>query len=229
MVLSCASATPCRSAWAADGPLLNTLLLAWDADRLLHGLQGWWDLPIFHPYTHVLAFSEKLLGIALFTAPIQWLTGNPVVVYNFAYLASYVLAGGGMYLLASSLTGSRPAAAVAGVLFVFVPFRDQEAGHLQSLMYGWMPIRLWALHRYFATGRRAALAGFAAAFLLAGLSNGHFFYFFAAVVVIVAGLELIFRVRSRPRMLIELPVAAAVMWWALPLRSGRNRLSTACG
>ena len=59
-----------------------------------------------------------------------------------------------MYLLALSLTGSRPAAAVAGVLFVFVPFRAQEAGHLQSLMYGWMPIGLWALHRYFATGRQ---------------------------------------------------------------------------
>ena len=118
---------------------------------------------------------------------------------------------------------------MAGVLFVFVPFRAQEAGHLQSLMYGWMPIGLWALHRYFATGRRTALASFAAAFLLAGLSNGHFFYSFAAVVVIVAGLELIFHVRSRPRMLIELPVASAVMWWALPLRSGRNRLSTACG
>ena len=111
--------------------------------------------------------------------------------------------------------------AVAGVLFVFVPFRAQEAGHLQSLMYGWMPIGLWALHRYFATGRRTALAGFAAAFLLAGLSNGHFFYFFAAVVVIVAGLELIFHVRSRPRMLIELPVAAAVMVAAvLPVMSG---------
>ena len=204
-----------------DGPLLNTLILAWDADRLLHGLQGWWDLPFFHPYTHVLAFSENLLGIALFTAPIQWLTGNPVVVYNLAYLASYVLAGGGMYLLASSLTGSRPAAAVAGVLFVFVPFRAEEAGHLQSLMYGWMPIGLWALHRYFATGLRTALAGFAAAFLLTGLSNGHFFYFFAAVVVIVAGLELIFHVRSRPRMLIELPVAAAVMFAAvLPVMSG---------
>ena len=146
------------------------------------------------------------------------MTGNPVVVYN---LATYVLAGGGMYLLASSLTGNRPAAAVAGVLFVFVPFRAQEAGHLQSLMYGWMPIGLWALHRYFATGRRTALAGFAAAFLLAGLSNGHFFYFFSAVVVIVAGLELIFRVRSRPRMLIELPVAAAVMFAAvLPVMSG---------
>ena len=205
----------------SGGPLLNTLLLAWDADRLLHGLQGWWDLPIFHPYTYGLAFSENLLGIAFFTAPIQWLTGNPVVVYNLAYLASYVLAGGGMYLLALSLTGSRPAAAVAGVLFVFVPFRAQEAGHLQSLMYGWMPIGLWALHRYFTTGRRTALAGFAAAFLLAGLSNGHFFYFFAAVVVIVAGFELIFHVRSRPRMLIELPIAAAVMFTAvLPVMSG---------
>ena len=203
------------------GPLLNTLLLAWDADRLLHGLEGWWDLPVFFPYTHTLALSENLLGIALFTAPIQWLTGDPVVVYNVAYLASYVLAGGGMYLLASSLTGSRPAAAVAGVLFVCVPFRAQEAGHLQSLMYGWMPIGLWALHRYFATGRRVVLAGFAAAFLLAGLSNGHFFYFFAAVVVIVAGLELIFRVRSRPRMLVELPVAAALMFAAvLPVMSG---------
>ena len=202
-------------------PLLNALLLAWDADRLLHGLQGWWNLPIFYPYTHALAFSENLFGIALFTAPIQWLTGNPVVVYNLAYLGTYVLAGGGMYLLALSLTGSRPAAAVAGVLLVFVPFRAQEAGHLQSLMYGWMPIGLWALHRYFAAGRRTALAGFAAAFLLAGLSNGHFFYFFAAVVVIVAGLELIFHVRSRPRMLIELPIAAAVMFAAvLPVMSG---------
>ena len=205
----------------AGGPLLNTLLLAWGADRLPHGLHEWWDLPIFHPYTYGLAFSENLLGIAFFTAPIQWLTGNPVVAYNLAYLASYVLAAAGMYLLASSLTDSRPAAAVAGVLFVFVPFRAQEAGHLQSLMYGWMPIGLWALHRYFATGLRTALAGFAAAFLLAGLSNGHFFYFFAAVVVIVAGLELIFHVRSRPRMLIELPIAAAVMVAAvLPVMSG---------
>ena len=201
--------------------LLNTLILAWGADRLPRGLQGGWDLPIYHPYTNALGFSENLLGIAFFTAPLQWLTGNPVLVYNLAYLASYVLAGGGMYLLARSLTGNRLAAGLAGLLFVFVPFREQEAGHLQSLMYGWMPIGLWALHRYFATGRRAALAGFAAAFVLTGLSNGYFFFFFAPIVVIVAGLEVIYWVRSRPRMLIELPVAAALMFAAvLPVMSG---------
>ena len=174
------------------------------------------------PTPTCLRFSENLIGIALFTAPIQWLTGNPVVAYNLAYLASYVRAGGGMYLLASSLTGSRPAAAVAGVLFVFVPFRAQEAGHLQSLMYGWMPIGLWALHRYFATGPSAPPSPVSPPpSCWPGLSNGHFFYFFAPVVVIVAGLELIFRVRSRPRMLIELPVAAAVMFAAvMPVMSG---------
>ncbi len=218
LILHLGDALPIRLSGA---PLLNTLVLAWDADRLLHGLQGWWDLPVFHPYQYGLAFSETLLGIAVFTAPFHWLTGNPVVVHNLAYLATYVLAGGGMYLLARSLTRSRIAAAVAGVLFVFIPFRAQEAAALQSLMYGWMPIGLWALHRYFATGGLTALAGFAAAFLLAGLSNGHFFFFFAPVVTIVAGIEVIFRVRSRPRMLIELPVAAAIMFAAvLPVMSG---------
>lgn len=218
LILRLGDALPIR---LDGGPLLNSLILAWGADRLPYGLQGWWDLPIFHPYPYGLAFSENLLGIVLVTAPIQWLTGNPVVVYNLVHIGSYVLAGGGMYLLASSLTGSRPSAAVAGLLFVFVPFRAQEAHHLQSLMYGWMPIGLWALHRYFTTGRRTALAGFAAAFLFAGPSNGHFFYFFAATVAVVAGLELAYRVRSRPRMLIELPVAAGIMLAAvLPVMSG---------
>ena len=61
----------------ARGPLLNSLILAWDADRLLHGLQRWWNLPIFHPaYTYGLAFSENLLGIALFTAPIQFFSAR---------------------------------------------------------------------------------------------------------------------------------------------------------
>ena len=52
-------------------PLLNTWVLAWDADRLLHGLRGLWDAPIFYPYTNTLAYSEHLLGIAVLTAPVQ--------------------------------------------------------------------------------------------------------------------------------------------------------------
>ena len=71
--------------------VFNAWILAWSADRLSHGLRGFWDAPFFYPYSDTLAFSEHLLGIGIFTAPIQWLTGNPIVAQNMAFLASYLL------------------------------------------------------------------------------------------------------------------------------------------
>lgn len=192
-------------------PLLNAWILAWNADRFLHGLRGIWDAPFFHPESNTLAYSENLFGIAIFTAPIQWLTGNPLAAYNAAFLGSFVLAGSGMFLLAKHLTDSRAAALVGGVAFAFLTYRAHAIGHLQTLMYGWMPVALWGVHRYFQTGRRAPLAVFAAAFLLNGLSNGYYLYFFAFAVVVVVGVELLAHVRSRPRILADLAVTLIVM------------------
>lgn len=194
--------------------VLNTWILAWGADRLLHGLSGFWHAPIFYPYTHTLAFSEHLLGIAFFTASIQWITNNPLAAHNAAFLASYVLAGSGMYLLATYLTRSRLAGGVAAAVFMTLPIRGDEGGHLQVAMYGWMPVALWALHLYFDTGRRLALVGFAAAFLLQGFSNGYYFYFLGFAVVVVGGVELAIRLRRparRLRMVLELTVTLVAM------------------
>ncbi len=177
-------------------PLLNTWILAWDADRLLHGLQGFWDAPMFYPYARTLTYSEHLLGVAVLTAPIQWIFDNPVTTYNVAFLVSYVLAGSGMYLLARRLTGSRMAAIVAGMAFAFCPFRISHVSHLQLLLYGWMPIGLWALHRYFACRSRRALGGFLVSFVLLAWSSGYYLYFFAIPVSIVAIYEI---VRHRER------------------------------
>ena len=81
-------------------PLLNAWILGWDADRLKHGLKGLWDAPNFYPYLRTLAFSEHLLGIAVWTAPLVWLRGgSPIAAYNVAVIASFPLAGGGAYLL----------------------------------------------------------------------------------------------------------------------------------
>ena len=191
-------------------PLLNTWTLAWDADRLRHGLQGLWDAPIFYPYPNTLAYSEHLLGIAVLTAPVQWLSGNAVVTYNVAFLLSYVLAGAGMYLLTASLTGNRLAAVVAAVAFAFLPFRVSHVAHLQVLMYGWMPIGLWALHRFFGSGSRRALATFVVVFLLQGLSNGYYLYFFALPVVAVIAFELWRRPEHRTHRIAQLGVAGAL-------------------
>jgi hypothetical protein len=178
-------------------PLLNAWILGWDADRLRHGLHGLWTAPPFYPYPDTLAYSEHLLGIAVPLAPIYWFTGNAVLLYNVALIGSFALAGVGMYVLARDLTGRRDAAILAALAFMWCPYRAPQITHLQVLMNGWMPIALWALHRYFATGSRRALAGFVAAFVLQGLSNGYFLFFLAVPVAIVAVTEL---VRHRDRL-----------------------------
>jgi hypothetical protein len=178
-------------------PLLNAWILGWDADRLRHGLQGLWQAPLFYPAPDTLAWSEHLLGIAVFTAPIYWLSENIVVTYNVAIIGSVVLAGMGVHLLAGELTGRRDAAWVAGLIFACLPYRVAQVGHLQMLYAGWMPLALLGLHRYFRTGSWRPLAGFVAAYVLTALSNGYYFFFLAVPVVIIAGWRLARQVYTR--------------------------------
>ena len=192
-------------------PLLNAWILAWDADRLADGLVGLWQAPIFHPYANTLAYSEHLLGVAVPLAPVHWVFDNLLLTYNVAFLASFMLAGGGMYLLVRSLTGSRAAGLLAGIAFAFSPYRVNHVSHLQVLMSGWMPIGLWALHRYGRTSSRWALAGFVGAIVMQGLSNGYYLYFLGVPVAFVAGWLLWRAGRRRARVLAELSVAALVI------------------
>jgi hypothetical protein len=190
-------------------PAFGTFLLAWDADRIAHGFNRFWNAPYLFPHQNTLAYAEHLLGVAIFTAPVQWATRNPVLAYNVAFLGSYVLTGAGMYLLTRSLWGRKDAAILAGLAFMLSPYRLGQITHLQVLMAGWMPIALWALHRYFTTGSRRALAGFAAAFALQALSNGYFLFFFSIALAFVFGVEL---VRPRlPRARIARDMAAAAL------------------
>src|SRR5882672_1220455 len=84
-------------------PVLNAWILAWDATAIRQGFSHFWDAPSYFPYLRTLAYSDHLLGMAVFTTPVQWLTANPVLTYNLAFIASFTNAGGGMYLLARAL------------------------------------------------------------------------------------------------------------------------------
>src|SRR5580765_2087940 len=190
-------------------PIILTTVLAWDADRLLHGLHGLWDLPILYPRHWTLAYSEHMLGVAIFTAPIQWMFGNAVLTYNVAYIGSYVLAGFGMFLLTRALWGRVDAAVLAGLAYALTPYRLAQSDHLQVLMNGWMPIGLLGLHRYFASGSRRWLLVFATTYLLTGLSNAYYLYFFLLPIVVVAGVELLRPRLPRRRILADLSIAGA--------------------
>ena len=190
--------------------LFTTWVIGWDADRLRHGLRGVWDAPIFFPYRGTLAFSENLLGVAVFVAPLYWITRDPVLTYNAAFLLSFVIAGVGMYLLARELTGSRAAAFAGGLYFAFGPFRMAQIAHVQMVATGWIPIALWGLHRYFATRRAPWLALFAAAWILQALSNMYIGYFIALPIAVVAA-DGVWRAHgARARTLLHLAGAAAL-------------------
>jgi hypothetical protein len=164
---------------------LNAWTLAGGADRLPHALRGFWDPPIYYPYSGALAFTENLLGITVLVAPVQWLFGDPVLTYNVALLLAFVLSALGAYLLAREITGSRRAAVIAGCAFGFAPYRWSHLGHLQVIFVGWLAIGLWALHRALRTGSWGVLGLVAVALPLQMLANGYTAFLIAIAVPLV--------------------------------------------
>ena len=134
-----------------------------------------------------------------------------MLTYNVAFLFSYLLAGVGMYLLAFWVTGCRLAAVTSGLAFAFCPFRIAQVSHLHVLLYGWMPIGLVALHRYFASGSRRALLGFTASFVMLALSSGYYLYFFALPVAVITVYQLVRYRHQWKQRTAELAVAAALL------------------
>jgi hypothetical protein len=192
-------------------PVLNAWILAWDATAIADTGARLWDAPSFFPYLHTLAYSDHLLGVALFTAPLEWLTGNPVLVYNIAFIASFANAGAGMYLLARTLTGRRDAACVAALIFAFTPFRVAHIAHLQWLMTGWLPLSMWALHRYFSTGAVRFLIVTVIGYLLQSFTAMYFAYFALLPLGLIALAET-WRVRPRvTRTAAHAALAAAIV------------------
>lgn len=204
--------------------LLNAWIIGWDASRLPHLLGGVWNAPIFFPYHDTLAFSENLFGL-LFVAPVYWISGNAVLSYNVAFLASFAIAGIGMYLLVRSLTGSIAAAVVAGTAYAFAPYRFVQISHVQMVATGWIPVALWGLHEYFETGARRWLAVFVGAYILQATSNSYVAYYAAVAVAIVAAAG-VWRLRGRRlRAVGELAVAgAAVLIVLAPVGSAYFRV-----
>lgn len=164
-------------------PLLVAWILWWST-KAVPLTTGWWNAPAFYPSTGVLAFSEHFLGLAPITAPVIALSHDPLLAYNIAFLASFVLSGIAGYVLGLILTGRRGAAFVAGTAFAFAPYRLSHLQHLQLLSSYWMPIALAALHLYVRDRRPRWAALFAAAWLMQALACGYEFFFLTVFVVL---------------------------------------------
>ena len=131
-----------------------------------------------------MAYSEHQFGISVLSTPVYWLTGSTVVAYNAALLLSFPLCGLAAYLLAYELTGRRDASWIAGLAFAFAPYRLDHLSHVQVLSSYWMPLGLFALHRYYRDPRVRWLGLFSLCTLMTGLCNGYYLLFYPVLVVL---------------------------------------------
>lgn len=94
----------------------------------------WYSFAAFHKYLFLMVPATAAVG--------------PVGAYNVFLILNYVLAGCSMYLLARELTGSRTAAALAGILFAFNPYHYAHGIVHMDLASTWpMPLTVFAVLR----------------------------------------------------------------------------------
>lgn len=178
----------------------------WEGDNVFCIRQFWWakhavvDLrgsPFFDPSSyfpvgHEVANGEMFPATTFTGIPLTMIWG-PVVAYNVTLLLSFVMTGFGTYLWLRTLTGSIPAALVAGVIAAFLPFRFAHLpGHLSIISTHWVPFMFYAFERFLREKRirHAVLLGVCTG--MVALSSWYYAYHAALMLPIYA------LVRSRP-------------------------------
>ncbi|MBI2942184.1 MAG: hypothetical protein HYY04_17265, partial [Chloroflexi bacterium] len=192
-------------------PLEYAWVLGYSAHRLVTDPLHLYEGNIFFPFRGSLAYSDSTIASTILSLPVLLTTHNPVLATNLLLLVSFILAGFGAYLLASDLTGSRPAGIVAGVMFAFNPYRMDHLSQIPNFSSHWIPFIFFALHRYLAGHSRWWAGGFGIFFGLQLLSS--FYYAFAvslAVTIYTLGL-FVWRPRRVLQPQVILPLVGATV------------------
>lgn len=152
-------------------PLENTWVLASAGRALITDPLNLYHANIFYPYPNALAFSESQTASAVTGLPIWLATDNPILAYNFVFLAAFVLSGFNTYLLAYDLTQSRGGAILAGAAFAFWAYKFNHLSHINLVTLQWLPLVLFALRRSLIQDRRVFAILFAVTLVLQCLSS----------------------------------------------------------
>ena len=70
---------------------LNEWIMAWVAHQLPRAPARLFNANIFYPARDTLAFSEPLIVPGLMGAPMAWLGGSPVLVFNLVLILGFAL------------------------------------------------------------------------------------------------------------------------------------------
>ena len=138
---------------SADG-LLNQWILGWVAHAMATQPLSLFHANIFFPEPRTLAFSEHLVVQSLFSAPVFWAGGSPVLAYNVTLWIGLALTGWTTTLVLHRWTGDWYAALVAGSLAAFNTDTLTRMAHIQAMHLEFLPLALLALDDVLRRGTR---------------------------------------------------------------------------
>jgi len=115
-------------------PLFNLWTLRWNADRIFHLYQGYWNAPIFYPTQFTFALSDPQPLTGLFFTLAYVLTGNFVISYNLILLLALTMNGVGARFLLTKVGVVPGPAFLGGLLALGLPYITNELGVLQLTM-----------------------------------------------------------------------------------------------
>ena len=162
-------------------PLFSTWAIWWNATALPF-TDAWWNAPIFFPSGNAMALADHRVGLGVITTPLIWAGASPVTAYGLAFLASFMFSAAAAYFLALEVSGHRPGAFVAGLVFGFHPFRAAHLEHVELLSSYWLALALLCLHRWIRTRGRAPLVWLFVVLTLQALTSGYY-YFYALILL----------------------------------------------
>ncbi len=154
--------------------ILGTGIKAWltDPASVLSGRV--FDANVFHPAAGSLTFSDHLLLQSLVLTPLYAVTAHLALCYNALLLGSIAASGLAMHALVKGVTGSVPAAFIAGLAWACWPYRTAHLLHLQLQSLYFMPLALLALYRLAAARRKVDAAWLALAAALQAVSSVYY-------------------------------------------------------
>jgi hypothetical protein len=130
----------------------STKMFGWGGDRYIYLWNMWWmkkalmDLHtnplytdyLFYPKGISLAFHDFSLLLTSISLPLQGLL-TLEEIYNILYLLTFILGGGGCFLLVRYLTGDNLAAFLSGIVFAFWGGRAYYVDHFYLASIQWFP------------------------------------------------------------------------------------------
>jgi hypothetical protein len=172
---------PVGAMWRQD-VFLTLWILSWGTHALSTDPTQLWHANVLRPMAMPLAGSEHLLGYQWLFAPLYLTTGNPVLAQQLIIFLTFVFTGVAMALLVREVTGSEPAAWVAGCALAFCPWRFGELSRVQMLGTFYLPLVVLCLARYLRRADWRALAGMSVCLVLQALTSFYLGYFAFAIV-----------------------------------------------